>query len=184
MKKLLLMFTLVAIVASAASAQRTTTRRKKAAPATKFSVGLELGAPTGDYNRHIFGVGIGGSGKIEIPATRQFAITATAGYTSFYFKDDYRNSLRAFGFSTTPAGFVPLKVGGKYYFSPVFYGEGEIGAAIGTNRGNGAAFAYAPGIGVSLPLAGRNAIDLGLRFESWSQDVSFNQFGFRVAYKF
>lgn len=177
------MFTILAVIASSVSAQRTTTRRRKAAPKTKFSVGLELGAPNGDY-RNIYGVGIGGSGKIEIPATPQFAITATAGYTSFYFTQDVRNSLRAFGLSTTPAGFVPLKVGGKYYLSPIFYTEGEIGAAIGTNRGSGTAFAYAPGIGVSLPLIGRNAVDLGLRFESWSQNSNFNQFAFRVAYKF
>lgn len=183
MKKLFLMLTVIAVTASTVSAQRTVIRRKKAAPTPKFSVGLELGAPTGDY-RNLYSVGIGGSGKIEIPATPQFAITATAGYTSFYFTDAVRNSLRAFGLSTTPAGFVPLKVGGKYYFSPIFYGEGEIGASIGTNRGNSAAFAYAPGIGVSLPLAARDAIDLGLRFESWSQNSNFNQFAFRVAYKF
>ncbi len=182
-KKLLLLLTVVAVTASSVSAQRTTTKRKKAAPQTKFSVGLELGVPTGDF-KSLYSVGVGGSGKIEIPATREFFITATAGYTSFYLNDNYRNALRLFGLSTTPAGFVPLKVGGKYYFSPQFYGEGEIGAAIGTNRGSGTAFAYAPGIGVSLPLPGRNAIDIGLRFEGWSQDYNFNQFAFRIAYKF
>ncbi len=183
MKKLFLMFTIVTLTASAVSAQRTTTRRKKAALPTKFSVGLELGAPTGDA-KNLYNVGFGGSGKIEIPATPQFAITATAGYTSLYFKNDVRNVQRAFGLSTTPAGFVPLKVGGKYYFSPVFYGEGEIGAAIGTNRGNGTSFAYAPGIGVSIPLIGKNGIDVGLRYESWSQNYRINQLGLRVAYKF
>lgn len=183
MKKLFLLFTIVALTASAVSAQRTIMRRKKLPPPAKFSVGLELGAPAGDA-KNLYSFGFGGSGKIEIPATPQFAITATAGYTSFYFKDNVKNALRAFGYSTTPAGFVPLKAGGKFYFSPVFYAEGEIGASIGTNKGSGTAFAYAPGIGTTIPLIGGNAIDIGLRYESWSQNYRFNQFGLRVAYKF
>ena len=121
---------------------------------------------------------------MEIPATPQFFITATAGYTSFYLKNDVKNTLQAFGLSTEPAGFVPLKVGGKYYFNPLFYAEGEIGASIGTNRGSGTAFAYAPGFGVSVPLIGRNAVDIGLRYEGWSQNYNFNQLALRLAYKF
>ncbi len=184
MKRLFLMTTIAAMIAfSTVSAQRITTKRKKLPPPVKFSVGLELGAPTG-VAKNLYSVGLGGSGKIEIPATREFFITATAGYTSFYLKNDVKNALRPYGLSTAPAGFVPLKVGGKYYFSPVFYAEGEIGASIGTNKGSGTAFAYAPGIGVSIPLIGRNAIDVGLRYESWSQNGNFDQFGLRVAYKF
>lgn len=180
MKKVLLLILLsAATVFTTASAQR-----KTLAPVPlKFSIGLELEAPIGDF-RHIYSAGFGGSGKIEIPATRQLFITATAGYTNFYLKDDVKRAYRAFGLSTSPDGFVPLKVGGKYYFSPAFYGEAEIGAAIGTNHGSGTAFAYAPEIGTSIPLGGRNAIDVGLRFESWSQNRTVNQFALRVAYKF
>lgn len=181
MKKLFLMFTIVAATASAVSAQRAAQKRQ-AAPATKFSVGLELGAPTGNA-KNFYSVGFGGSGKIEIPATREFFITATAGFTSLYYKEGIRNGLRAINQPTTQ-GFVPLKVGGKYYFSPAFYGEGEIGASIGTNKGSSTSFAYAPGIGVSIPLIGRNALDVGLRYEGWSQNGSFNQLALRAAYKF
>ncbi|WP_299284516.1 outer membrane beta-barrel protein [uncultured Mucilaginibacter sp.] len=192
MKKLFLMFTIVAVTASAVSAQRTTTKRKKAAMPTKFSVGLELGAPTGDA-KNLYNVGFGGSGKIEIPATPQFAITATAGYTSFYLKDNVKNALNAFGIKAKPAGYIPLKAGGKYYVSPVFYVGGEIGAAIGiqqstvgygTLSGHGTAFAYAPGIGVSIPLIGKSAIDAGIRYEGWSQNGQLDQLALRVAYKF
>lgn len=178
-KKLLLMVVVIAATAfSTVSAQR----KKQTTTPVKFSVGLELAAPTGDY-KNIYDVGLGGSGKIEIPATTQLFITATAGFTSFYYKENLRNALKVLGLPTTQ-GFVPLKVGGKYYFSPVFYGEGEIGASIGTNKGSSTAFAYAPGIGVSIPLIGKNAIDVGLRYEGWSQNGNFNQFALRAAYKF
>lgn len=167
-----------ATVFTNASAQKRTVKKSPL-----FSVGLELGLPTGDY-RNFYNVGFGGSGKIEIPATKNLYITATAGYTSFYLKDSYRNLLRTIGLSTTPYGYVPLKAGGKYYFSPAFYAEGEIGAAIGINHGSSSYFAYAPGIGTSIPLTGKNAIDIGFRFEGWSQNNDFNQFGLRAAYKF
>ncbi|RYE17825.1 MAG: hypothetical protein EOP42_31665, partial [Sphingobacteriaceae bacterium] len=146
MKKLFLMVAL-----SAATVFTTVSAQKRAtAKSPLFSVGVELAAPTGNY-KNIYSAGLGGSGKIEIPATTQFFITATAGFTSFYYKENLRNALKALGQPTTQ-GFVPLKVGGKYYFSPVFYGEGEIGASIATNKGASSAFAYAPGIGVSIPL--------------------------------
>ncbi len=177
------MFVLVAVVASTVSAQRKSTRKKHSPPPVKFSVGLELGIPTGDA-RNAYSIGFGGSGKIEIPVAPQTFFTATAGYTSFYLNENIRNVYRAVGISVEPTGFVPLKVGVKYYFSPIFYGEGEIGAAIGTNKGSSTAFAYAPGIGVSLPVVGRKAVDIGFRFEGWAYNYNFNQVAFRVAYKF
>jgi opacity protein-like surface antigen len=176
------LFLMAAVIAATAFSTVSAQRKKQAAPPVNFSVGLELGAPMGDA-KNFYSVGFGGSGKIEIPATREFFITATAGFTSFYYKEGIRNALKAAD-QPTSQGFVPLKVGGKYYFSPAFYAEGEIGAAIGTNKGAETAFAYAPGIGVSIPLIGRNALDVGLRYEGWSQDYSFNQLGLRVAYKF
>lgn len=183
MKKTFLLFTIIALtVFSTVSAQRNSTKKQTTIP-TKFSIGLELAAPTGTF-RNQYSVGVGGSGKIEIPTSREFYITATAGYTSLYLKENLRNAYRALGISTTPAGFIPLKVGGKYYFNPLIYAEGEIGAAIGTNQGHGTSFAYAPGVGVSLPILGANAIDIGLRFEGWSQNYNINQFGFRLAYKY
>lgn len=157
--------------------------------APKFSLGLEVAAPTGDA-KNLYGFGFGGSGKIEIPATRALYITATAGYTSFYLKDAIKNTLRTFGSSLKPAGFVPLKVGAKYYLIPFVYVEGELGAAIGVQQtavgsnilaGHGTAFAYAPGVGVTVPLVG---IDAGVRYEGWSQNGHFDQVALRVAYRF
>ena len=157
--------------------------------APKFSIGLEVAAPTSDAH-NLYSVGFGGSGKIEIPATRQLFITATAGYSSFYLKDALKNTLRTFGASLKPAGFVPLKVGAKYYLIPLVYVEGELGAAIGVQQsatgtnilsGHGTAFAYAPGVGVVVPIIG---IDAGVRYEGWSQNGHFDQVALRVAFRF
>lgn len=193
MKKLFLLAAL-----SAATVFTTVSAQKRATVISpNFSVGLEVAAPLGDA-KGIYGVGFGGSGKMEIPATKAFFITVTAGYTSFYLKDNIKSTLKAFGFAVKPAGYVPLKAGGKFYISPLFYVEGEIGASIGVQRstlgattllnntlsGHGAAFAYAPGIGVSVPLLGKSAIDAGIRYEGWSQNGQLNQAALRVAYKF
>jgi hypothetical protein len=178
MKKLYLMIVLAATTVFTVSAQKKTVKKSPL-----FSVGLELIAPTGDM-RSFYNVGFGGSGKIEIPATKNLYITATAGYTSYYLSDNYKNLLRSIGIPTTPTGYIPLKVGGKYYFNPAFYAEGEIGASLGTNNRSSTYFVYSPGIGTSIPLTGKNAIDIGFRFEGWSQNNDFNQFGLRVAYKF
>ncbi|MGI4021507.1 MAG: hypothetical protein ACRYFA_08385 [Janthinobacterium lividum] len=178
MKKLYLIIVLAATTVFTVSAQKKTIKKSPL-----FSVGLELGIPTGDM-RNFNTVGFGGSGKIEIPATKNLYITATAGYTTYYLKDSYKNLLRKYNYTTTPDGYVPLKVGGKYYFNPAFYAEGEIGASFGTNDRTSNYFVYSPGIGTSIPLTGKNAIDIGLRFEGWSQNNDFNQFALRAAYKF
>jgi hypothetical protein len=193
MKKLFLLAAIsAATVFTTVSAQKRTTARSPL-----FSVGLDVSAPVGDA-KNFYGFGFGGSGKIEIPATQSFSITVTAGYTSIYLKDNIKNTLHTFGYDSKPAGYIPIKAGGKYYIVPEFYVEGEIGAAIGAQRsslgglpslgntltGHGTAFAYAPGIGTSLALGGRSAIDIGARYEGWSQNGQLNQGVLRVAYKF
>jgi len=188
MKKVFLLAAL-----SAATVFTTVSAQKRATVMSpNFSVGLEVAAPVGDA-KNLYNLGFGGSGKIEIPATKFFFITVTAGYTSFYLKDNIKNALNAFGIKAKPAGYIPLKAGGKYYVSPAFYVEGEIGASIGVQQspvgyntlsGHGTAFAYAPGVGVSIPLLGKSAIDAGVRYEGWSQNGRLDQLALRLAYKF
>lgn len=188
MKKLLLL----AVVSAATVFTTVSAQRKTTTISPLFSVGLEVAAPMSDA-KNLYSVGFGGSGKIEIPATQSFSITVTAGYTSFYLKDNVKNTLNAFGIDAKPAGYIPVKAGGKYYIVPAFYVEGEIGASIGVQRspvgfntltGHGTAFAYAPGIGTSLGLGGKSAIDIGARYEGWSQNGTLDQLALRVAYKF
>ncbi|MVN90869.1 hypothetical protein [Mucilaginibacter aquatilis] len=175
MKKILLTLTL-ALLVTASFAQR------KRSSAAKLGIGLDFGVPIGDF-ADIHSIGFGGAGKAELPLSSNFFFTVTAGYISYYYDKPVRDAIKAVG-GDTYLGFVPLKAGGKYYFSPNFYGEGEIGARIGTNKGTGTAFVYAPGLGFSFPVSNGHDIDFGARFEGWTVDANAQQFVFRIAYKF
>jgi hypothetical protein len=143
-----------------------------------FSVGLDLGIPANS----IYNIGIGASAKLEVPVISALSLSVTGGYSSLHFK----RSILGQGNSPKPDGFVPLKAGVKYYFSPGFYGEAEAGAALRANHGSGAYFAYAPGIGFSVPFNHYGGLDIGIRFEKWANSrgfTSLRQSAIRVAYK-
>jgi hypothetical protein len=149
----------------------------------KLGVGLEFGLPVGDFAEGT-SIGFGGSGKAEIPLTSDFNFTLTAGYITYYLEKPYRDFFKAIG-SDPYLGYVPLKVGGKYYFSRNVYTEAEVGASIGTNNSSGTAFIYAPGLGVSFPVNNMHDVDFGIRYESWSKNGSnIGQVAFRLAYTF
>lgn len=144
----------------------------------KFGVALETGLPVGDAE-DVYSVGLGGSAKLEIPVTSPFAVTLSAGYLNMQVKDDLQPVL---GESRE---FIPIKAGAKYYFGRNFFGEGELGASIPTESSDETAFAYAPGIGVTLPVADQTAIDIGLRYEGWTRDQGdIDQVGLRAVIKF
>lgn len=147
----------------------------------KFSIGLEGGLPVGDYS-DLYKFGIGGSLKYDLPVAPNFYVTFSAGYSSFQIKDEAKQLLRFFGSNQSSSGFVPLKVGGKYYFNNKgFFGEAQVGAAIATASGGGTAFAYSPGIGYTFD----GSFEAGVRYEAWSKSGStFGQFGLRLAYCF
>jgi hypothetical protein len=177
MKKLLL--TVAAVAAFTVSFAQS----KSASSGAKLSVGLDFGLPVGDFARGT-SIGFGGSGKAEMPVSSAFNFTVTAGYISYYYDKEVKDFYKAIGVDTY-LGFVPLKVGGKYFFSPNVYGEAEVGARIGTNMSTGTAFIYAPGLGVSFPVSDKHDIDFGARYEGWSQDGgNIGQVAFRIAYKF
>jgi hypothetical protein len=138
----------------------------------KFSIGVEAGLPVGDYS-NVYSFGIGGSLKYAQPIATDVAFTISAGYTSFMGKT-------VGGFKYGSAGFVPVKAGIKYNFVPSFYGEAQVGAAFGTQSGGGTAFAYSPGIGYNFG----GGVDLGVRYEGWSHNGTFNQIAARLAYSF
>jgi len=142
---------------------------------TAFSAGLELGIPTNS----IYSIGLGASGKVEIPASKQVFIAVTAGFTTFFYKSNlYRSSL-----TPSPAGFVPLKAGAKYYFNQGVYVEGELGTAIETNYLKHDLFAFSIGPGFIVPINDKHGVDVGLRYENWS-DHQLQQTAIRFAYRF
>lgn len=149
----------------------------------KLSVGLDFGVPLGDLGKS-HTVGFGGSGKVELPLSSNLNFTLTAGYITYYFDSRIKQGLKTFGLDTY-AGYVPIKAGGKYFFSKNVYGEAEVGARISTNNNYGTALIYAPGIGVSYPVSAKHDIDFGARYEGWAKDGYNNgQLAFRIAYKF
>ena len=94
-----------------------------------------------------------------------------------------------FNSSRTPgaAVFVPLKAGLKYYFNKSVYAEGEAGTAIETNaietdytKKN--SFAFSIGLGFIVPVGEKNGVDIGFRYENWSNKLS--QTAIRIAYRF
>jgi hypothetical protein len=148
--------------------------------ASKLSVGLDLGVPTGQANQ-IFDFVAGGSLKFETPVSNAFNFTLTAGYSSFAVKSEYSGEIEN-------GQYIPLEVGGKYYFNKMFYFEGDVGVSINVNSnydGTRPAFIYAPALGVTLPTQNGNAFDLGLRYEGRAESGgTVSQVALRVAYRF
>lgn len=165
MKKLILL--LLVFCSFKLSAQTTPTIKA-------FSAGFELAAPSGSaYN-----IGFGASAKLEIPIVSPLSLTVTGGFTTLFYKSNILQS------SGTPgaAGFLPLKAGVKYYASQNFYFEGEAGTAIETNYSKQSSFAFSLGPGFIIPVNDKQGVDIGLRYENWSNQL--RQTGIRVAYRF
>ncbi len=143
----------------------------------KVSVGVEAGIPVGNAS-NLYNFVIGGSLKYEQPIAASTSLTLTAGYSSFLGKNV---TYPVIGTVKTPAaGFIPVKAGIKYFFAPAFYGEAQVGAAFGTKSGSGTAFAYSPGIGYKFS----DLVDLGVRYEAWSNNGTVSQVAARLGFSF
>jgi len=138
----------------------------------KFSVGVEAGLPVGSTS-NAYNFVIGGSLKYDLPIATSTNFTISAGYSSFQGKT-------IAGFKFPAAGFIPVKAGIKYFFAPEFYGEAQLGAAFGTKSGSGTAFAYSPGIGYKFS----DVVDLGVRYEGWSNNGTVSQIAARLGFSF
>jgi hypothetical protein len=149
--------------------------RAQTVPVKAFSVGLELGVPANS----VFNVGFGGSGKAEVPLVSALSFTVTAGYTSMY----YKSALIGSATTQTPVGYIPLKAGVKYYFSPGFYAEGEAGNAFQTNYTKENLFIIAVGPGFIASTGEHSGIDIGFRYENWGSG-RLRQTAIRAAYRF
>ncbi len=163
MKKVLLATMLFVGIAVSGFAQKS---------GSNLSVGLEAGLPVGTA-KNAYNLAIGGSLKYEAPIATGTSFTLTAGYTSFQGKT-------IAGFKVPAAGFIPVKAGIKYFLADAFYGEAQLGAAFSTQSGGGTAFAYSPGVGYKFS----DVIDLGVRYEAWSNNGTVGQIGARLGFTF
>lgn len=166
MKKFLLALVVLSGTAYGALAQTS--------EAGKFSIGVELGLPFGD-NAEGYSFAIGGSLKYDHPVAENLFITGSAGYTNIMLESEYKDALDKSGF-----GFFPVKAGAKYFFSPQFFGEAQLGAVFATEDAFGTGFVYSPGVGYAFS----ENLEAGVRYEAWSNDGTLSQVGLRVAYKF
>lgn len=174
MKKLFLLTAIAGIFAfTNASAQK-----DAAMNGPKLGIGAEFALPIGDFADG-WKLGFGGSLLYQHPVAPNLNLTANAGYISFKSKE-----LPIIG-GTINTGFIPVKVGARYFLAENFYINGELGAAFATGDNNGGtAFAYSPGVGVEFPVADKSSIDLGARYEGWSNNGSLSFIGIRAAFNF
>ncbi|KIO77333.1 hypothetical protein TH53_10010 [Pedobacter lusitanus] len=151
----------------------------------KLGIGADFAIPVGNLSNG-YKFGYGGSLLFQTPIAPKLNFTASAGYLSMVGKtlDFYYGNYSLSG-KVPNSNVIPVKVGARYFVTDSFYAGGEVGAAFVSEDGdNGTAFAYAPGIGLELPLANKKAVDLGVRYEGWSKNSSVGFFGLRVAYNF
>lgn len=140
----------------------------------KFSIGAEATIPTGDAHQ-FFNYGIGGSLKYEYPLSKTVFITVSAGYESLHAKSDPQEPDAKSSF-----GFIPVKAGIKPYLDGGFFLEGQLGTVFSTEKGGGNSFLYSPGLGYTF----NGGLEIGVRYEAWSNGGTIGQVGARLAYRF
>lgn len=142
----------------------------------KIGIGAEFAFPTGNFG-DVYNFGYGGSLNYQHPVAPNMNLTASAGYINFETKEVLGAKFNS--------GFIPVKVGARYFLAENFYVNGEVGASFGTGDLNdGTAFVYSPGVGVEFPVSDKASIDLGGRYEGWSNNGTLSFFGIRAAFNF
>ncbi len=136
--------------------------------------GPEVSLPSGTSS-NVSALGLGGYVKAEVGISAKFALTAQGSLTSFLGR-------RILGSKSPSITYIPAKGGFKYYTSPEFYFEGQVGVVTPINGKTGTSFIWSPGLGTFVNKRGSNhKIDLGLRYESWTSS-KFNFISLRVGY--
>lgn len=146
---------------------------------TKFSAGLELGMPMGDF-KDAYGFGFGASAKALFPmGGEKNGLTGSVGFMSFSGKSyDFGFGVSGTYPSTTA---IPVKVGYRIGFDGGFYVEPQVGMTFLSGSGESTSgFTYAPNVGYST-----GNLDFALRYEGASvTGGTFSHLGLRAAYSF
>lgn len=127
----------------------------------RLGLGLNGGFPTdGDYNGSL-GIDV----RAQYDFTKKTSITLTSGYTHLFSEPE-------------EVGFVPVKLGFKYFLGNQFYVMGEAGAAFGVNGAIDNSLIVAPVFGFA-----NKYLDASIRYEHYS-DYETDQIALRLAYGF
>jgi len=151
-------------------------------PVAQLSIGGEFGLPTGQASQ-VYGSTVGASVKLELPVSAsKFSFVIAGGISDYLVNVNYTGTLEA-------ATYIPVEVGGKYYFSSIGYFEGDLGLSTDVNGNYSAeknAFIYAPIIGFSAPTSKhKGTVDIGLRYEGRVESGgTVSQVALRLAYRF
>ncbi|SMC49965.1 outer membrane beta-barrel protein [Pedobacter africanus] len=146
----------------------------------KLGIGAEFAFPMGDFGDG-YKFGVGGSLQYQHPIANKLNLTGSAGYLNFTGKEV---TVLGTTFKNEAIGFIPVKAGLRYFLAENIFVGGELGAVFGTKDGVGTAFAYSPGVGVEFPVADKSTIELGGRYEGWSNDGTSSFIGLRLAWNF
>jgi len=89
-------------------------------PVPQLSIGGEFGLPTGQASL-VYGATVGASVKLELPVSAsKFSFVIARGISDYLVNVNYTGTLNA-------ATYIPVEVGGKYYFSRIGYFEADLG---------------------------------------------------------
>ena len=163
--KSLKIFSLLLFVVLVASAQR-----------SNIIIGPEINLPSGNSTNQS-PIGYGGYLKAEVGLSQKFSITANGAVVSFLGR-------RFIGPRQPSISYFPIKAGLKYYTESNFYFEGQLGASFPFNENNKARFAWSPGVGTFIKSKNNNQLDIGLRYEGWTDKTTFGFFSLRAGYAF
>jgi hypothetical protein len=107
--------------------------------------------------------------KEEFTVLRSLNLTASAGFQTFFATSTYDYYLNANNQPGKLYHFIPIKVGARYYITTLWYSELEGGGVLYTKNYRNPAIAASIGTGISIPIDGAHAFDIGARFENWSR---------------
>lgn len=127
----------------------------------RLGFGLNGGFPTDGAYDGSLGIDV----RAQYDFTRKTSITLTSGYTHLFAE-------------TEDVGFVPAKLGFKYFLGNQFYLMGEAGAAFSVNGNIDNSLIVAPVFGFA-----NKFLDASVRYEHYS-DYETDQIALRLAYGF
>lgn len=143
---------------------------------TRFSVGAELGVPTGSFANG-WGFGVGASAQAEHFFQENVSGTGMAGFISYIGKSVGGN------LKNKSYNIIPLRVGARVYAGEGFHAGAQIGVGFLSIGGNSAtAFAYSPQIGYNFKTNNGKAIDATLKYDGYTKNGTFGALGIRIAF--
>jgi hypothetical protein len=190
MKKAIKFAAIFSVLVTSAVAVKAQTTTDKSNNGMSLSVGIESGISTGDL-KNDQKTNVGATVQADIPVSNHFYAIFNTGYRDFIGRDNVNNT----GLSAADIHVIPMMAGLKYFPVSNFYVQASAGTSYLLNRSevgfdNRLSFAFAPEVGVQLPVTKKSYINAGIRYEgttSYESDFDgskLNFVGLRVAYGF